>query len=98
VIETDGKLHRFSSNGKRGDDAGRYVYHGDGIPAGWFGDWRSGIKQSWRANIGRALTPAEESAHRAKVEAMRREREAEETRRHNEAATAADLEGSTSRD
>jgi phage/plasmid primase-like uncharacterized protein len=30
----DGKLHRFASNGKRGDDAGWYVFHDDGIPAG----------------------------------------------------------------
>lgn len=70
VIETDGKLRRFASNGKRGDDAGWYVLHGDGIPAGSFGDWRTGVSQSWRADIGRALTPSEEAAHRAKMEAM----------------------------
>jgi len=79
-IIADGKLHRFSSNGKRGDDAGWYVLHGDGIPAGGFGDWRTGISQSWRADIGRALTPAEEAAHEAKVESTRRTREAEESR------------------
>jgi len=62
-IIADGKIHRFSSNGKRGDDAGWYVLHGDGIPAGSFGDWRTGISQSWRADIGRTLSPAEESAH-----------------------------------
>jgi len=89
VIEADGKLHRFSSNGKRGDDAGWYILHGDGIPAGGFGDWRTGIKGAWRDDMGRALTPAEEAAHRVKVEAMRREREAEDTRRHREVATAA---------
>jgi len=89
VIEADGRLRRFSSNGKRGDDAGWYIFHGDDIPAGIFGDWRTGIKQSWRADIGRDLNPAEESAHRAKVDAMRREREAEETRRHTEAANKA---------
>ncbi len=86
VIQADGKIHRFASSGKRGDDAGWYVLHGDGIPAGSFGDWRTGISQSWRADIGRALSLAEESAHRAKVEAMRREREAEEARRKAEAA------------
>jgi phage/plasmid primase-like uncharacterized protein len=89
VIEADGKLRRFASNGKRGDDAGWYVLHGDGIPAGSFGDWRTGISQSWRANIGRSLTPAEESAHHARVDAMRREREAEELRRKAEAAITA---------
>src|SRR5438034_6563366 len=89
VIDADGKLHRFSSNGKRGDDAGWYILYDDGVPAGCFGDWRTGIKQSWRADIDRALSAAEESAHRAKVETMRRERVAEEARRHAEARSTA---------
>lgn len=45
TIMTDGKLHRFSSNGRRDDDAGWYVFYGDGIPAGSFGDWRTGLTQ-----------------------------------------------------
>lgn len=88
-IEADGKLHRFSSNGKKTDDAGWYLLHDDGIPAGSFGDWRTGITQTWRADIGRTLTPAEESEHRAKVEAMRCEREADEARRKSEAKARA---------
>jgi len=89
VIEADGKLHRFPTNGKRGDDAGWYVLHGDGISSGSFGDWRTGVSESWRADSGRTLTPAEKAAHRAKVEAMRGEREAEEARRKAEAAAKA---------
>lgn len=89
IIEADGRLCRFSSNGKRGDDAGWYVLHQDGIPAGSFGDWRTGVAQTWRADIGRTLTPAEEAAHRTKIEAIRRNREAEEARQHAEAATKA---------
>ena len=61
------------------------LLHGDGIPAGSFGDWRTGFTQTWRADIGRTLNHAEETAHRTKVEAMRREREAEEARRKAEA-------------
>jgi putative DNA primase/helicase len=89
AIEADGRLRRFASNGRRGDDAGWYVLHGDGIPAGSFGDWRTGMAQSWRADVGRRLSPAEEAAHRARIEAMKREREAEEARRHTEAAAKA---------
>ena len=89
IIEPDGKLHRFASNGKHGDDAGWYALHGDGIPAGSFGDWRSGQLQTWRADIGRKLTPAEDATHLAKVEAMRRERDAESARGRAEAATKA---------
>jgi len=85
VIEPDGKLHRFASNGRRSDDAGWYVFHDDGIPAGAFGDWRGGLSETWRADIGRTLSPQEEAAHRARVDAMRREREAEDGRRKAEA-------------
>jgi putative DNA primase/helicase len=87
TVEADGKLRRFPSNGKHGDDSGWYVLHSDGVPAGAFGDWRSGLTETWRATVGRKLTQAEESAHRAKVEAMRRLREAEEVRRSVDAAT-----------
>jgi len=80
AIEPDGRLHRFSGNGERGDDAGWYVFHDDGLPAGAFGDWRSGTSETWRADIGRRLTPEEEAAHREHTVAMRRTREAEEDR------------------
>lgn len=89
TIEADGRLRRFASNGRRGDAAGWYLLHGDGIPAGSFGDWRTGFSQAWRADTGRSLTPAEEATHRAKVEAMRREREAEEAKRKAEAKAKA---------
>jgi len=89
MIEPDGNLHRFASNGKRGDDAGWYALHDDGIPAGSFGDWRNGFSQTWRADIGRKLTPAENAAHRAKLETMRREREAVKAREQSEAASKA---------
>jgi len=84
VIVPDGKLHRFSSNGKPKDDAGWYIFFGDEPAAGSFGDWRSGAKQNWRPTLDRPLSQEEESAHRARVEAMRRDRKADELRRRNE--------------
>jgi phage/plasmid primase-like uncharacterized protein len=84
-IVADGGLHRFATNGKRGDDAGWYIFHSDGIPAGAFGCWRMGISQKWRADIGRTLTAQEQAEHCAKVEAIRRERDAEKKRRRAEA-------------
>lgn len=89
VIKADGTFHRFASNGKKADDAGWYLLHGDGIPAGSFGDWRTGFSQTWRADIGRALTLVEEAEYRIKLEAMRREREAEEAKRKAEAKVKA---------
>ena len=88
MIEPDGKLHRFASNGARGDDAGWYALHGDGIPAGSFGDWRSGQSQTWRADIGRTPTPGEEAAHRAKVGAEQLAALAAAVRKHATGALA----------
>ena len=90
VIKADGQLHRFASNGKRRDDAGWYVFHDDDFPAGAFGDWRTGMSENWRANIGRRLSSREEVAYRARVEAMRRERDAE-GERHRAAARATEI-------
>jgi phage/plasmid primase-like uncharacterized protein len=84
-ICADGKLHRFSSDGRRGDDAGWYVFHKEDIPAGAFGCWRSDLSQTWRADIGRPLTAEELAATRRKMDDDKREREAEEKRNHERA-------------
>ena len=55
-IQPDGELHRCSANGKKGDTAGWYVLHVDGVAAGAFGSWRDGWTKRWRADIGRALS------------------------------------------
>lgn len=88
-IEADGRLHRFSTNGKRSDAAGWYVLHDDGIPAGAFGCWRTGLCQTWSGKPERAMTEAERSAHRERLRAIQREREAEEQERHRKAAAEA---------
>lgn len=85
VIEADGKVHRFSTNGRPKDDAGWYVFHEDGIPAGAFGDWRTDLKQTWHAKIDRKLSAHEMARHRARSEAMRRQRGAEEAKLKAEA-------------
>lgn len=84
-IVADGELHRFSSNGKSTDEAGWYVLHDDGIAAGSFGDWRSGLTQNWCADIGRQLTQSEQLAHKARIEAMRAKREADDMKAKAEA-------------
>jgi putative DNA primase/helicase len=89
AVEADGRLHRFASNGKRGDDAGWYVLFGDGIPAGAFGCWRSGIRGTWRADVGRRLTPEEEMAQRERIAKAKLDAEFERKRTANRAATRA---------
>lgn len=89
-IEADGKLHRFSSSGKPRDDAGWYVLHVDGgIPAGCFGDWRTGLKQDWRAEIGRELSLTEKEKYKIQINKLRLEQKLEETRRQIEAQSKA---------
>ena len=63
-ITGDGKFQRFSTNGKPGDDAGSYILHLDGLPAGWFGDYRTGLNQTW-CSIERSAQCADTRATKA---------------------------------
>lgn len=74
----DGRIHRCDAEGKGGKGDGAYLLHMDGIPAGGIENHRDGLGwQGWRADMGRKSTPAEESAHREKIDAARRQRDAE---------------------
>lgn len=88
-VLADGKLHRFAGNGRADNDSAWYALHSDGVPAGVFGDWRTGLKQTWCAKSDRQMTSAERDAHRQRIEKIKREREAEDQRRHAEAAAEA---------
>ena len=88
-IHIDGKMHRFCTSGKRGD-SGWYIIFSDGIPAGQFGCWRSGLVQSWRADVGRKISHVEQMAHTRRMAEAAALREAELTRRRE---TAADVVG-----
>ena len=72
-VVADGRLHRFSSNGKRGDAAGWYVAHCGDRPAAAFGDWRTGVRQTWTATRP-PLPPAERAALRRRASAEREAR------------------------
>ena len=89
-IHIDGKLHRFRSGtkgqGKGGDKPGWYVIYGDGIPAGRFGCWRSGIDEPFKANVGRELSPAEEMAHAKRMAEAKAARDADRARQHEVAS------------
>lgn len=76
MIHEDGVIHRFSTNGRRGDDSGWYMLHIDGIPAGAFGCWRRRLQSTWCAKSDQTMTDAEREAHRQRIAAMKAEREA----------------------
>jgi uncharacterized protein (DUF927 family)/phage/plasmid primase-like uncharacterized protein len=85
-VVADGRIHRCDADGRGGKGDAAYLLHLDGIPAGGFENWRDGFGwENWRADIDRTLSPAEDAAHRAKLENSRRERELEETKRKSTA-------------
>ncbi|RLW63966.1 MAG: DNA primase [gamma proteobacterium symbiont of Stewartia floridana] len=86
----DGELHRFSSNGKPTDSAGYYILHGDGIPAGHFGCWRTGISQDWRADTGQAFSAEEKREYAQRMEMIREKRAAEDQKRKAQARQTAE--------
>lgn len=88
-VISDGRVHRFSPTGRRGDDAAWYVLHADGIPAGAFGNWRDGLHQAWCAKREQELSPGERKALAKRIEAMKRQRDAGQRKRQGEAAASA---------
>jgi len=86
-IIDDGKLHRFSSNGKKRDDSGWYKIVLDERPAGAFGCWRSGVSATWRADVKREFSAEEKQAWAKRMRDLETEREAE-----RQAATASAAE------
>ena len=74
----DGKIHRFSSNGKPTDNAGWYVLFTDGIAAGAFGCWREDVKINWCSVDKATLTQSEMHEFNKKMAEAKKLREHEE--------------------
>lgn len=89
-ISDDGQLIRFHVDGdNKGTLNGWAVLHGDGIPAGEFGSWKTGESHSWCAKHDSELTQAERIEQKRRVELARVERERTQKIRHAEAAKEA---------
>ena len=87
-----GKPHRFQVSGDRnGTMNGWYVLFGDGIPAGEFGSWKSGIRQTWCAKGYDELSDDERQQIAVRMAEAKAAREAEERERQGEAARVANL-------
>lgn len=85
-IEIDGQIHRFSTSGKKGDDAGWYIFYPGSPVAGAFGCWRDGITTPFREDLGRDLSAAENMAITRKIADARKRRELEDKKKHERAA------------
>jgi len=82
----DGTLRRFSTMGKKKDLSGWYVIHDGDIPAGAFGDWKTGQEVQFRADIGRDLTFQESAIHHKRMAELKAKREKEVTESREYAA------------
>lgn len=92
-ILDDGKRHRFSSNGRKGDESGWYILYGDDRPAGAFGCWRESLTVNWKHDAPkRDYTPEERAAWKQRKQDIERQREQERAEATAQAAAiAADL-------
>ena len=89
TLHADGQLHRFSPTGKRADLAAWYVLHDDGLAAGVYGCWRTGMQATWCSKSDTALTEAERVALREQVRSAQRQRDAEQALRRQQASHTA---------
>lgn len=88
TLHLDGNIHRFPTGPRGTDDAGWYVAYSDNIPAGRFGDWRTGLDVPWRAQVARQLTQAEQMAYHVRIQEAAQKRD-EVKRRLNESTADA---------
>ena len=86
----DGKLHRWAGSGKK-DKNSWYCCFADGIPAGRFGDWRLDLEVTWRADVGRALTSAEQMAHSRRLSESKKVRDAEMAQKREVASNTVEM-------
>jgi len=84
TILLDGCLHRFPVDSSK--DAGWYVAFGDGIPAGKFGNWKTGEEVHWRADVGRELSIPEQMAHSRRMAEIKEIRDQALIKKHEAAA------------
>lgn len=75
-IIADGERHRFDcDNEKKGNKSGWYRLHGDGVPAGAFGNWKDGLSEKWCSKSYQALTPIERTEYRERIEKAKQDAE-----------------------
>jgi putative DNA primase/helicase len=92
VVIADGKLHRVYLDGHRkGSKNGWYVAHEDAPASASFGDYKSGVHETWTVEKPDRMTDADREAIRARMADTRRQRAEEQAAAHalcREAAAA----------
>lgn len=84
-----GRLHRFPGKGKGPSNrAGWCLLFDDGL-GGRFGDWSSGLSETWQAKRDKPYSQAERAAFAGRVEEAKRQDEVERHTRQTDAAKRA---------
>lgn len=81
-----GRLHRFPGADKGSDNRAGWARLFDNGQGGVFGDWSTGLSETWQAEPGKPRTPAEQEAFRRKVTEAKQK--VEQTRKVEQAAAA----------
>ena len=88
IIEP-GKLHRFPGNGKRPSNRAGWCLLFDDGRGGIFGDWSSGLSETWQAKRGKPYSRAERAIFARRVIEARKRAEAERNARQADASNRA---------
>lgn len=88
AIITDGKIHRFSANGKKNNSSGWYVIFADDTFGGAIGNWGTGDVETWSwSKI--SLTPIQRQGMMEKWNKAKKKADEERARFAKEASEAA---------
>ena len=96
-IMADGNLHRCPTQTKPHKQNGAYIAHVDTPATLWWCNWENGEQGTFCAEAKQTLSSAEISAWRERQHSIQRQREAEYTERHAEAAQLARQEWNSAR-
>lgn len=88
-IIADGNLHRCPTRGKEHRKDGAYILHADPPISGWWQNYRTGASDTWTSGDQATLPEEERSRLRARIEADKKARQAEDVRRHANARNRA---------
>ncbi|MCG8092611.1 MAG: toprim domain-containing protein [Candidatus Thiodiazotropha endolucinida] len=84
-----GTLHRFPGNGKRPTNRAGWCLLFDDRRGGCFGDWSTGLSETWQAEWDKPCSRAERAAFARRVEEAKRQAETERLTRQANAANRA---------
>lgn len=84
-----GQIIRFPGSGKSNGNKSGWAWVSEDGEAAAFGDWATGLSETWQAARSNTMTPTEQAAHTRRIAELRRARAEEERLRHEEAAKRA---------